>query len=67
MILILLIFVLIIVGWVSYYTSASIYRSLVKNENKNARVFQVLAFLLMFAILLALIFYFIANNLAFQR
>ena len=67
MFIILLVFFLAIIGWVSYYTSASIYRTLKKKDNPNARTFQVLTFLLMFAALLALGFYFIVSNMAFQR
>ena len=67
MFIILLVFFLAIIGWVSYYTSASIYRSLKKKDNPNARTFQVIAFLLMFAALLALGAYFIISNTAFER
>lgn len=59
--------ILLIIIWVSYYTSGSVYRSLVKKENKNARAFQVLTFLLMFTALIALIFFFVITNLTFQR
>jgi hypothetical protein len=58
---------LVIVIWVSYYTSRSVYRSLVKNDKKNPRVFQVLTFVLMFAALSALLLYFVANSLTFER
>lgn len=57
----------IILAWVSYYTSKSVYRSLVKNDNKYARLFQVLSFLGMFAALSAMLLYFVATNLTFER
>jgi hypothetical protein len=58
---------LLILVWVSYYTSKSLYRSLVKNDNKNARLFQVLTFIGMFVALSALLLFFIANNISFER
>jgi nucleoside permease NupC len=67
MFLIILLIMLAIVSWVSYYTSASVYRSLVKKDNPNARAFQVLIFVLMFAALIGLLYYFVATSLVFQR
>lgn len=67
MVLIILLIILAIVSWVSYYTSASIYRSLVKKENQHARAFQVLAFVLIFAALMGLLYYFVVTSLVFQR
>lgn len=59
--------ILVILIWVSYYTSRSVYRSIVKNDKKNPRFFQVFTFVVMFAALSALLLYFIATNLTFQR
>ena len=67
MFFIILFIILAIVSWVSYYTSASVYRSLVKKDNQNARAFQVLTFVLMFAALIGLLYYFITTSLVFQR
>lgn len=67
MFLIILLIILAIVSWVSYYTSASVYRSLVKKDNQHARTYQVLIFVLMFAALIGLLYYFIATSLVFQR
>jgi len=63
----LAIIMLVIPVWVSYYTSRSVYRSLVKKDNKYARLFQVLTFLGMFAALSAMLLYFVATNLTFER
>jgi len=67
MLLILLPVALILVGWVSYYTSVSVYRTLKKNDNRYARFFQFLVFIGMFALLFALAVWFVAENLAFER
>lgn len=66
-IILILLISLLLVGWVSYYTSGSVYRSLQKNDNKYARLVQVLVFIVMFSGLLALSLYIVAENLAFQR
>jgi hypothetical protein len=58
---------LAVASWVSYYTSASVYRSLDKNDNPYARVYQVLTFLVVFVGLIGIGLYFLANNLAFER
>jgi nucleoside permease NupC len=67
MFLIILLIILAIVSWVSYYTSASVYRSLVKKDNPNARAFQVLIFVLMFAALIGLLYYFVVTSMVFER
>jgi nucleoside permease NupC len=67
MFLIILLIILAIVSWVSYYTSASVYRSLVKKDNPRARAYQVLTFVLMFAALIGLLYYFVVTSLVFQR
>jgi len=63
----ILIFGLFIIGWLSYYTSASVYKSLKKNDNNNARLIQVLVGLGMFAILVTLIVFFIISNIHMER
>lgn len=64
----LIIFVILaIVSWVSYYTSASVYRTLAKKDNPHARTFQVLTFVIMFALLMGLLWLFVVTNLLFQR
>jgi hypothetical protein len=67
MLVIILLIAALIIFWVSYYTSTSVYRSLVKRDNPHARVYQVLTFLLMFAALAALIFFFVVTSLTFER
>jgi len=66
-IILILLISLILIGWVSYYTSNSVYRSLQKHDNKYARLLQLLIFIVMFSGLLALALYIVAENLAFQR
>ena len=65
--LLILFFFLAIIGWVSYYTSASIYRSLKKKDNPNARMFQLLSFFVMFAILTVLGGFLFFSNLGLHR
>jgi hypothetical protein len=64
---IIFIFALFIIGWLSYYTSASVYKSLKKNDNKYARLIQVLIALGMFIVLLGLIMFFILSNIHMER
>lgn len=63
----ILLVILAIVSWVSYYTSASVYRNLVKKDNQHARAYEALTFVLMFAALISLLYLFIVTNLVFQR
>ncbi len=65
--ILIFIFALFIIGWLSYYTSASVYRSLKKNDNPYARLIQVLIAIGMFAILVLLIAYFIISNIHMER
>lgn len=67
MFFIILFVILAIVSWVSYYTSASVYRALSKKDNPHARTFQVLTFVIMFALLMGLLWLFVVTNLLFQR
>lgn len=66
-VIIILLIILGIVGGVSYLTAASVYRTLVKKDNPNARTFQVLIFIGMFVLLLALLWLFVVTNLRFER
>lgn len=65
--ILIFIFALFIIGWLSYYTSASVYKSLKKNDNQYARLIQVLIAIGMFAILVALIIFFIISNIHMER
>jgi SNF family Na+-dependent transporter len=67
LVIIILCCFLAVAGWVSYYTSASVYRSLDKNDNRYARVFQVLTFAVIFVGLVGAGLFLLLNNLAFQR
>jgi hypothetical protein len=58
-----LIIALPIIGWLSYYISASLYKSL----NKYARLIQVFTALLIFAALMALIVFFIISSITLER
>ena len=62
-----LIIALPIIGWLSYYISASLYKSLKKNDNKYARLIQVLTALLIFAALMGLIVFFIISSITLER
>jgi Mn2+/Fe2+ NRAMP family transporter len=65
--LIIFLFALPITGWLSYYTSASVYKSLKKNDYQYARTIQVLVFLGMFAVLVALAVYFVVSSIRLER
>lgn len=67
MLFIILFVILAIVSWVSYYTSVSVYRTLAKKDNPHAKTYQVLTFVLMFALLIVLLWLFVVTNLLFQR
>ena len=65
--LLIIIPILAITAWVSYYLSASIYRSLKKNDNRYARLIQVAVFLASFALLAFIAFYLVATNVRLGR
>ncbi len=65
--IIILLLILAVVGWVSYFTSNSIYRSLAAKDNPNARAMRVLSFILMFVLLIGLLWLFVVTNLTFER
>lgn len=60
-------FALFIIGWLSYYTAASVYKSLHKNGNKYARLIQLVVGTGMFTALLLLIIFFILSNIHMER
>lgn len=60
-------FALFIIGWLSYYTGASVYKSLEKNGNKYARLIQLVVSVGMFTALLFLIVFFIVSNIHMER
>ena len=65
--MIIVVIALAIIGWLSYYTSTSVYKSLKKNDNQYARLIQVLIAVGMFVILTGLIAYFIISSVKFER
>lgn len=64
---ILFLIALPIIGWVSYYISASVYGSLKKNDNRYARAIQVFTGLIIFVALMALITWFIVSSISLGR
>ena len=67
LVILLLLGFLIITGWVAYYISSSVYKSLKSNHNKNARLIQVILFLVVFAGLTALGFMLLLENVRLER
>jgi hypothetical protein len=49
------------------FFSKRIYRTLQKNENKNAKIFQVISFILILAILLLLFYALFIMNFSLER
>lgn len=58
---------LIITGWVSYYTAASVHKSLKANHNANAELYKWIVFILLFIVLIALGIYLVAENFRLER
>ena len=64
---IILIVALLVILWLSYYTSASVYKSLAANHNRYARLIQVVVALGIFSILTVLLGIFIISQINFSR
>lgn len=58
---------LIITGWVSYYTAASVHKSLKANQNANAGLYKWMIFIVLFIALVALGVYLVAENFRLER
>ena len=57
----------LVILWLSYYTSASVYKSLAANHNRYARLIQVMVALGVFALLTVLLGIFIISQINFSR
>ena len=58
---------LLLAAWLSHFFSSRIYRVLLKNNNKNAKLFHVLSFILVFAIIIILVYVFFIKDFSLER
>ncbi len=63
----ILLLMLLIIGLCSYFISRVVYKSQVKNNYKSPMAATVIVFILVFAILSAVIFFLIINNIMISR